>query len=203
MTRTATDPRKAQAPRLNRDDWLDAAYEVVAESGFDAVRVLSIADTLKVTRGSFYWHFIDHADLIAALLQRWQVREIEVDKRLQADATDDPQADLVRLLDIALAYGGSDLKALSTKASKHGDAVRGKAKLKDAIERTKKLLGLPAGYRLGIVPASDTGAVEMALWSLLGARPVTTIIAWESFGEGWVSDIVKELKLKGLVKPDE
>lgn len=112
MTRTATDTRKAQAPRLNRDDWLDAAYEVVAESGFDAVRVLSIADTLQVTRGSFYWHFIDHADLIAALLQRWQVREIEVDRRLQADATDDPQADLVRLLDIALAYGGSDLKAL-------------------------------------------------------------------------------------------
>jgi|694.fasta_scaffold02110_17 AcrR family transcriptional regulator len=112
MTRTAVDTRKNQAPRLNRDDWLDAAYEVVAESGFDAVRVLSIADTLKVTRGSFYWHFIDHADLIAALLQRWQSREIEADKRLQADATDDPEADLVRLLDTALAYGGSDLKAL-------------------------------------------------------------------------------------------
>ena len=71
----------------------------------------------------------------------------------------------------------------------------GKAKLKDAIARTKKLLGLPADYRLGIVPASDTGAVEMALWSLLGARPVD-LFAWESFSEDWVTDTVKQLKIK-------
>ena len=75
----------------------------------------------------------------------------------------------------------------------------GKAKLKLAIELTREVLEVPAGYRIGIVPASDTGAVEMALWSLLGARPVTTI-AWESFGEGWVSDIVKELKLKDVTR---
>jgi phosphoserine aminotransferase len=75
----------------------------------------------------------------------------------------------------------------------------GKARLKQAIELTREVLEVPAGYRIGIVPASDTGAVEMALWSLLGARPVTTI-AWESFGEGWVSDIVKELKLKDVTK---
>src|SRR5687767_12059770 len=75
----------------------------------------------------------------------------------------------------------------------------GKAKLKRAIELTREVLEVPANYRIGIVPASDTGAVEMALWSLLGARPVTTI-AWESFGEGWVSDIVKELKLKDVTK---
>src|ERR1700694_4815325 len=75
----------------------------------------------------------------------------------------------------------------------------GKAKLKLAIELTREVLEVPAGYRIGIVPASDTGAVEMALWSLLGARPVTTI-AWESFGEGWVNDIVKELKLKDITR---
>src|ERR1700680_1070238 len=75
----------------------------------------------------------------------------------------------------------------------------GKAKLKLAIELTREVLEVPAGYRIGIVPASDTGAVEMALWSLLGARPVTTI-AWESFGEGWVNDIVKELKLKDVTR---
>jgi phosphoserine aminotransferase len=75
----------------------------------------------------------------------------------------------------------------------------GKARLKQAIELTRELLEVPANYRIGIVPASDTGAVEMALWSLLGARGVTTI-AWESFGEGWVSDIVKELKLKDVTK---
>ena len=75
----------------------------------------------------------------------------------------------------------------------------GKARLKLAIDLTREVLEVPADYRIGIVPASDTGAVEMALWSLLGARPVTTI-AWESFGEGWVGDIVKELKLKDVTK---
>src|SRR5215208_8231264 len=70
----------------------------------------------------------------------------------------------------------------------------GKAKLKRAIDLTHEILEVPPNYRIGIVPASDTGAVEMALWSLLGARPVT-MLAWESFGEGWVTDVVKELKL--------
>src|SRR5258705_5948357 len=73
----------------------------------------------------------------------------------------------------------------------------GKAKLKRAIELTREVLEVPANYRIGIVPASDTGAVEMALWSMLGARPVT-MLAWESFGEGWVSDVTKDLKLKDV-----
>lgn len=71
----------------------------------------------------------------------------------------------------------------------------GKAKLGEAIELTRKILRVPADYRIGIVPASDTGAVEMALWSLLGERPVD-MLAWESFGSGWVTDVVKQLKLK-------
>ena len=73
----------------------------------------------------------------------------------------------------------------------------GKTKLKDAIELTREVLGIPADYKIGIVPASDTGAVEMAMWSMLGARPVT-MLAWESFGEGWVSDVEKQLKLKDV-----
>ncbi|MGE5162779.1 MAG: phosphoserine transaminase [Sphingobacteriales bacterium] len=73
----------------------------------------------------------------------------------------------------------------------------GKAKLKRAIDLTRDVLEVPADYRIGIVPASDTGAVEMALWSLLGARPVT-VLAWESFGEGWVTDVEKQLKLKDV-----
>jgi phosphoserine aminotransferase len=73
----------------------------------------------------------------------------------------------------------------------------GKARLKEAITRTKAVLELPADYRVGIVPASDTGAVEMALWSMLGARPVD-MLAWESFGEGWITDVVKQLKLKDV-----
>jgi phosphoserine aminotransferase len=75
----------------------------------------------------------------------------------------------------------------------------GKAKLAEAIDLTREVLGVPADYRIGIVPASDTGAVEMALWSLLGARPVE-MLAWESFGEGWVTDVVKQLKLDAVVK---
>jgi len=71
----------------------------------------------------------------------------------------------------------------------------GKAKLKRAIDLTREVLAVPADYRIAIVPASDTGAVEMALWSLLGPRPVD-LLAWESFGEGWVTDVVKQLKLK-------
>src|SRR4051812_10788058 len=73
----------------------------------------------------------------------------------------------------------------------------GKAKLKRAIDLTREILEVPTDYRIGIVPASDTGAVEMALWSLLGARPVT-MLSWESFGEGWVTDVAKQLKLKDV-----
>ncbi len=74
----------------------------------------------------------------------------------------------------------------------------GKARLAHAIELTRKVLRVPASHRIGIVPGSDTGAVEMAMWSLLGARPVT-MLAWESFGEGWVSDVLKQLKLDAAV----
>ena len=70
----------------------------------------------------------------------------------------------------------------------------GKARLKHAIDLTRKLLGIPDTHRIGIVPASDTGAYELAMWTMLGARPVTAI-AWESFGEGWVTDAAKQLKL--------
>ncbi|WP_129792282.1 phosphoserine transaminase [Sphingosinicella sp. CPCC 101087] len=74
----------------------------------------------------------------------------------------------------------------------------GKARLAHAIELTRHILKVPASHRIGIVPASDTGAVEMALWSLLGARPVT-MLAWESFGEGWVTDVAKQLKLDATI----
>src|SRR6201988_3024308 len=75
-------------------------------------------------------------------------------------------------------------------------AKLGKAKLKLAIDLTREILGVPGDYRIGITPGSDTGAVEMALWTLLGARGVD-VLAWESFGDGWVTDVVKQLKIKG------
>ena len=78
-------------------------------------------------------------------------------------------------------------------------AAIGKSKLAAAIEETRALLGVPADYRIGIVPASDTGAVEMAMWSMLGARKAT-MVAWESFGAGWVTDVVKQLKIDAEVR---
>jgi phosphoserine aminotransferase len=90
---------------------------------------------------------------------------------------------------------GWSLQNLNTESlGRSHRAKLGKARLKLAIDLTREILAVPADYRIGIVPASDTGAVEMALWSMLGARPVD-MLAWESFGEGWVTDVVKQLKL--------
>ncbi|MBL4916806.1 phosphoserine transaminase [Szabonella alba] len=91
-----------------------------------------------------------------------------------------------------------DLLSDAPLGRSHRAAV-GKSKLAEAIDLTREILGVPADYRIGIVPASDTGAVEMALWSMLGARPVE-MLAWESFGEGWVTDVVKQLKLDATVR---
>ncbi|MDE0718327.1 MAG: phosphoserine transaminase [Rhodospirillaceae bacterium] len=76
-------------------------------------------------------------------------------------------------------------------------SAEGKARLKEVIDRTRAVLGIPQDYRIGIVPASDTGAVEMAMWSMLGARPVD-MLAWESFGKGWVTDAARHLKLDDM-----
>ena len=91
---------------------------------------------------------------------------------------------------------GWSLQALTDAAlGRSHRAKLGKGKLKHAIDLTREVLEVPADYRIAIVPASDTGAIEMAMWSLLGARPVT-MLAWESFGEGWVNDVLKELELE-------
>jgi len=91
-----------------------------------------------------------------------------------------------------------DLLSDAPLGRSHRAAV-GKARLQDAIARTRGVLGIPDSHRIAIVPGSDTGAVEMALWSLLGARPVE-VLAWESFGETWVGDIVQELRLDPVVR---
>lgn len=93
---------------------------------------------------------------------------------------------------------GWSLKSLNDAALGRSHRAKiGKAKLKQAIDLTREVLEVPADYLIGIVPASDTGAYEMAMWTMLGARPVT-MAAWESFGEGWVTDAVKQLKLTDI-----
>ena len=106
--KTLAQPR-AEASKLSRVDWLDAAFQAVVEGGFDQVRVLVLAGNLGVTRGSFYWHFKSHADLIAALLARWLASQVEVDVRQREGPLPDAQADLERLLDAALTHAGADL----------------------------------------------------------------------------------------------
>ena len=112
--------KRSDAQRLGRDDWLDAAFDAVVDGGFDQLRVVALAQTLGVTRGSFYWHFADHADLVKVLLARWQQREIAEGLRIQAESSEDPQADLLRLLDLALARGGADLKDLRFELALRG-----------------------------------------------------------------------------------
>ena len=92
---------------------------------------------------------------------------------------------------------GPEHLALGSLGRSHRSRL-GKARIVHAMDLTRRILRIPASHRIGIVPASDTGAVEMALWSLLGPRPVT-MLAWESFGEGWVTDVVKQLKLDANV----
>ena len=126
--RCANPPRKpmakarkpADAPRLGRDDWLDAAYAAVVDGGFDQVRVLVLATALGVTRGSFYWHFADHATLIQALIDRWYQRELATDQQLQAEATEDAAADLRHLLQVALSNAGPELENIRFELALRG-----------------------------------------------------------------------------------
>lgn len=120
MKSAAKAGKSVDAGRLNRDDWLDAAYEAVVEGGFEKLRVLGLAQALGVTRGSFYWHFTDHADLLAALLARWQEGEREVVRRLRAEGSGEPQGDLLQLLDAALARAGADLEHMRFELALRG-----------------------------------------------------------------------------------
>ncbi len=120
MKPAAKAGKPTDASRLNRDDWLDAAFDAVAEGGFEKVRVLGLAQALGVTRGSFYWHFTDHAELVSALLARWSAGEQEVVRRLQAEFAGSPQDDLLHLLDAALARAGADLENMRFELAVRG-----------------------------------------------------------------------------------
>lgn len=110
----------SDSSRLTRDDWLDAAFSAVVEGGFDKVRVLLLADTLGVTRGSFYWHFVDRAALVSALLARWREREQATNQALALPASDDPRHDLELLLESALAHAGADLENMRFELAMRG-----------------------------------------------------------------------------------
>ena len=118
--KSSSSKKQAATDRLGRDDWLDAAFNAVVEGGFDQVRVLLLAETLGVTRGSFYWHFSDHADLVASLLARWRERELAIGQKLESEPPGDAQADLLGLLDFALAHAGADLENMRFELALRG-----------------------------------------------------------------------------------
>lgn len=125
-------PLRAVTSRLSRDHWLDAAYVAAAENGFGAVRVLTLAQRLGVTRGSFYWHFKDQAELVATLVARWRDQELEVNKRWRAGITNDPHNDLLRLLDFAL----SRASAADHRELRFGLALRALGRNDPMVART-------------------------------------------------------------------
>ena len=178
----ATKARKpAQATRLTRDDWLDAAFQAVVDGGFDKARVLLLADTLGVTRGSFYWHFSDHADLIAALLARWRQRELEEHRRLQGESGADPQADLVHLLDVALARGGADLQDMRFELALRGLGRRDPevAKMLVQVDQARMALFAAKFERLTADPKTAADLAALFYLAISGAlqalaRPSTT-----------------------------
>ena len=152
---------RAETPRLTRDDWLDAAFNAVVEGGFDNVRVLVIADKLGVTRGSFYWHFTDHADLIAALLARWREREIALDLALKLESTADPRADLERLLEVALAHTGVDLENVRFELALRGLGRRDPAVATMLAEVDRARMSL-FEHRFQLLTGDPKAAAELA-----------------------------------------
>ncbi len=130
MTGEKQTKMKPEAPRLTRDDWLNAAFDAVAEGGFDKVRVLVIADKLGVTRGSFYWHFTDHADLINAILTRWRDHEVAFHESLPSGPSLEPKVELEKLLDAAMALAVDDIKNIRFEL-----ALRGLARRDPVVEK--------------------------------------------------------------------
>jgi hypothetical protein len=109
-TSTSLPATAKDGPRLKREDWLQAAFKAVVEGGVDQLNILTLAQALQVTRGSFYWHFADHAELLQATIQGWKALEIQRLLRIEGRQTQDPLADLSMLLDEALAHSGEELE---------------------------------------------------------------------------------------------
>lgn len=159
-------PARSTGTRLKRDDWLDAAFNAAVEHGFDGVRVLVLAETLGVTRGSFYWHFKDHADLIAALLERWRAGEAASNQRMQQPASTDPIADLEILLNAALAHGGEDLRNMRFELALRGLGRRDPTVASMLLEVDRARMALFAGKFVRIAPDAKTATDLAALFYL-------------------------------------
>nr|WP_326530218.1 TetR/AcrR family transcriptional regulator [Rhodoferax sp.] len=168
-TRKQVEQGSLQLPtsaRLTRDDWLDAAFRAAIEGGFSAVRVLSLANTLGVSRGSFYWHFTDHADLVSALIDRWHQRALAMGQGEKLAEPCDPTSGILRILDSAIAHSVEDREhdrfeqALRSQASKDS-AV---AALLESVDRAR--LQLVYSHYFQLVNDVETARELAALFYL-------------------------------------
>lgn len=130
MTTEKRKRMRPAGPPLTREDWLVAAHAAVVAGGFDQLRVLQIAKALRVTRGSFYWHFTGQAELQSELLERWRSQQFAVDATLRAQAMADPRADLEQVLETALAQIGAKQEHMRFEL-----ALRGLARRDEAVAR--------------------------------------------------------------------
>ena len=152
--------------RLTRDDWLDAAFRAAIEGGFSSVRVLSLAKTLGVSRGSFYWHFTDHAELVSALIDRWYQRTIAADTDEPHADLEDPTGPILRILDGAIAHSVEDREhdrfeqALRSVSSKDSTV----AALLERVDRSR--LQLLHRHYLQLVHDDETARELAALFYL-------------------------------------
>ena len=166
MTAARKTRKPAESSRLSRDDWLDAAFQAVVEGGFDKVRVLGLAAALGVTRGSFYWHFVDHAELIAALLARWRERELAANRSVEGSTTEDPQQDLQAVLEAALSHAGVDLENMCFELALRGLGRRDASVAKMLIEVDQQRLRLFEGKFLRLTNDARSAADLAALFYL-------------------------------------
>lgn len=166
MTAAKKIRKPAESSRLSRDDWLDAAFQAVVEGGFDKVRVLGLAAALGVTRGSFYWHFVDHAELIAALLARWRERELAANRSVEGSTTEDPQQDLQAVLEAALSHAGVDLENMRFELALRGLGRRDASVAKMLIEVDQQRLRLFEGKFMRLTNDARSAADLAALFYL-------------------------------------
>ncbi len=166
MGRAGNTDTPLGSTRLSRDDWLDAAHQAVVDGGFDNVRVLVLARHLGVTRGSFYWHFDDHAALIEALLARWRERELASNQRVEATTDADPQKELELVLDAALAHAGVDLENMRFELALRGLGRRDAKVAAMLIEVDNLRLRLFAGKFLRLTGDQRSAADLAALFYL-------------------------------------
>ncbi len=161
-----------EASRLNRDDWLDAAFKAVVDGGVEAARVLVLADRLGVTRGSFYWHFADHAELISALLARWHARETESARSLESELSGSAQEELEQVLDFALAHMGTDLENMRFELALRGLGRRDAAvaDMLAEIDQTRLALFEKRFQRLTGDPKTATDLAALFYLAIVGGN---------------------------------